>query len=417
MPELTEIMTMDILFPTCAGLDVHKATIVACLRTVQDGKAVHEIRNFSTMTSALLELSEWLSANQCTHVAMEATGVYWKPVWHVLESDFELVLANAAHIRNVPGRKSDVNDATWIADLLAHGLIRSSFVPPRPIQELRDLTRTRKQLRREIVQHTQRLQRVLEDANVKLDSVISDILGQSGRSMLRAIIAGESDPEKLADLGHPRLRCSRRELVEALRGMVTPHHRFLLRQHLRMVEELERTMADFDAQIEGCLAPFVEAVDRLTTIPGISRLAAEVLVAEIGVDMSRFQTVGHLLSWAGMCPRMDESAGKHRSNRLRKGDVWLKQVLVQCAWAAARSKDTYLKAQFLRIKSRRGPKKAAVAVGASILTAAYFMLRDGTSYNELGGDYFLRRDETRVAYRLTQRLKALGYEVEIRKAA
>ncbi len=408
---------MDVLFARCAGLDVHKDLVVACVRSLHDGKPCHEIRSFPTLTSGLLELSEWLSAKQCAHVAMEATGVYWKPVWHVLEPDFDLVLANAAHIRNVPGRKSDVSDAAWIADLLAHGLIRSSFVPPQPILELRDLTRTRKQLRREIVQHTQRLQRVLEDANVKLDSVISDILGVSGRAMLRAIIDGESDPKKLADLAHPRLRCPRHKLVESLRGRVTRHHRFLLGQHLRMVEELERAIVDFDAQIAACLAPFSDEAERLTTIPGVSQLAAEIIIAEIGVDMSRFPTAGHLLSWAGMCPRQDESAGKRRSTRVRKGDVWLKQTLVQCAWAAGRSKNTYLNAQFLRIKSRRGPKKAAVAVGASILSAVYYMLRDKMAYADLGGDYFLRRNEALVAQRLTQRLKALGYDVEIRKAA
>ena len=408
---------MKMLYRRCAGLDVHKEQITACVRLMHAGKLTHQVRTFSSMTSELMELSEWLNENRCTHVAMEATGVYWKPVWHVLENDFELVLANAAHIHNVPGRKSDVNDATWIADLLAHGLIRSSFVPPPPIQELRDLTRTRKQLRREIVQHTQRIQRVLEDANVKLDSVITDILGVSGRRILRAIIGGENTPEKLAELGDGRLHCSRRELVESLRGRVTGHHRFLLGQHLRMVEELEKTIAEFAAQIERVLVPFGNEVERLKTIPGVSRLAAEVLVAEIGVDMTRFPTAGHLLSWAGMCPRMDESAGKHRSNRLRKGDVWLKQVLVQCAWAAGRSKNTYLNAQFLRLKSRRGPKKAAVAVGASILTAAYYMLRDGTSYHDLGHDYFVRRNEAVVARRLTQRLKDLGYEVDIRKAA
>lgn len=401
----------------CAGLDVHKNEIIACARITTGDKISHEVRRFTTMTSGLLELSEWLHAMECTHVAMEATGVYWKAVWHVLEVDFELVLANAGHIRNVPGRKSDVNDATWIADLLAHGLIRSSFVPPRPIQELRELTRTRKQLRSEIVQHTQRIQRVLEDANVKLSSVISDILGVSGRRILRALIEGTRDPEKLADLGSQRLACTRHDLVESLHGMVTTHHSFMLGQHLRIVEELERSISEFDAQIEAALGPFCDAVERLTTIPGISHMAAEVLVAEIGVDMSRFPTVGHLLSWAGMCPRLEESAGKQRSTRLRKGDPWLKTVLVQCAWAAARSKNTYLQAQFLRLKSRRGPKKAAIAVAASILTAAYYMLRDSTVYRDLGSDYFVRRDEGRVVQRLVRRIQRLGYEVELCKAA
>jgi transposase len=260
---------MKVLYPRCAGLDVHKDLVVACVRIVSEGKADHEVRRFATTTSALLELANWIGACACTHVAMEATGVYWKPVWHLLEGHCELVLANAAHIRNVPGRKSDGNDATWIADLLAHGLIRASFVPPTPIQELRDLTRTRKQLTREVVQHSQRIPRVLEDANVKLGSVIADVLGQSGRRMLRALIEGETDPEKLAALGSDRLHCSLDALVEALRGRVTEHHRFLLRQHLRMVEELEHAVADFDARITLQLEPFRDRVERLMMIPGI----------------------------------------------------------------------------------------------------------------------------------------------------
>jgi transposase len=334
-----------------------------------------------------------------------------------LEGHAELVLANAAHIRNVPGRKSDVNDAVWIADLLAHGLIRSSMVPPTPIQEMRDLTRTRKQLTREIVQHTQRIQKVLEDANVKLSSVISNVVGVSGRRILGAVIAGESDPERLADLGHERLRCSRGELVEALRGRVTEHHRFLLRQHLRMIEELERTVSEFDRRLEVALAPFRDDFERLTAIPGVSTTAAQVILAEIGVDMSRFPTAGHLLSWAGLCPRLDESAGKRRSTRVSKGAPWLKTMLVQCAWAASRSQESYLRAQFLRLKARRGPKKAVMAVAASILTAAYHMLRDKSDYRDLGPDYFVRRDAGRVAERLARRIRELGYEVQIQKAA
>jgi transposase len=380
-------------------------------------KATHEVRRFATTTQGLLELADWVQTSACTHVAMEATGVYWKPVWHVLEGHAELVLANAAHIRNVPGRKSDVNDAVWIADLLAHGLVRSSLVPPMQIQQMRDLTRTRKQLGREIVQHTQRIQKVLEDANVKLSSVISEVLGVSGRRILAAVIAGELDPERLAQLGDERLRCSRSELVEALRGRVTEHHRFLLRQHLRMIEELERAVGEFDRRIEAALEPFRDDVERLTAIPGVSTTAAQVILAEIGVDMSRFATVGHLLSWAGLCPRLDESAGKRRSTRVRKGAPWLKTVLVQCAWAASRAKETYLRAQFLRLKARRGPKKAVVAVAASILTAAYFMLRDRAEYRDLGPDHFVRRDSARTAERLARRIRELGYEVHMQKAA
>src|SRR5882724_5272909 len=408
---------MRVLYPRCAGLDVHKDQVVACVRRVEGRQATHEVQRFATTTRGLLELSAWLESRACTHVAMEATGAYWKPVWHVLEEDFELVLANAAHIRNVPGRKSDVNDAMWIADLLAHGLIRASFVPPRPIQELRDLTRTRRQLVREIVQHTQRLQRVLEDANVKLGSVVSDVLGLSGRRIVRALIDGETDPEPLAELGHARLRCSRTELAEALQGSVREHHRFLLRQHLRTIEQLEHTVGEFEARIEALLAPFHADVARLTAIPGISTTAAAVLLAEIGADMTVFPSAGHLLSWAGLWPRLDESAGKHRSTRLRKGAPWLKPVLVQCAWRAARTKNTYLQSQFLRLKARRGPKKAAVAVAASILTAAYHMLRDGVGYQDLGPAHLSRRDSARVAAQLARRIRELGYEVDIRTAA
>jgi transposase len=408
---------MKVLHRRCAGLDVHKDEVVACVRVVKRSKATHEVRRFAATTRGLLELAEWVQASECSHVAMEATGVYWKPVWHVLEEHAELVLANAAHIKNVPGRKSDVNDAVWIADLLAHGLIQPSMVPPTRIQQMRDLTRTRKQLGREIVQHTQRIQKVLEDANVKLSSVVSDVLGASGRRILAAIIEGESDPEKLAVLGSERLRCSHRALVEALSGRVTDHHRFMLSQHLRMIEDLERSVSEFDRRIEVAVEPFRHDIERLTAIPGVSTTAAQVILAEIGTDMSRFPSAGHLLSWAGLCPRLDESAGKRRSTRVRKGAPWLKPLLVQCAWAATHAKETYLRSQFLRLKARRGPKRAAVAVAASILTAAYYMLRDHAEYHDLGPDYFVRRDSSRMAARLAQRIRALGYNVQIQKAA
>jgi transposase len=408
---------MRVLYERCAGLDVHKDLIVACVRRAEGRQATHEIERFATTTRGLLELRAWLESHGCTHVAMEATGAYWKSVWHVLEDGFELVLANAAHIRNVPGRKSDVSDAAWISDLLAHGLIRASFVPPRPIQELRDLTRTRRQLVREIAQHTQRLQRVLEDANVKLSSVVSNVVGLSGRRIVRAMIDGETDAEQLAELGHPRLRCSKKDLEEALRGSVREHHRFLLRQHLRTIEQLEQTVGEFEERIEALIVPFQAEFTRLTTIPGISTTAAQVLLAEIGSDMTIFPSAKHLLSWAGLCPRLDESAGKHRSTRLRKGAPWLKPVLVQCAWAAARTKGTYLQSQFMRIKARGGPKKAAVAVAASILTAVYHMLRDGQDYQDLGPAHLSRRDSDRVAARLARRIRELGYEVDIRAAA
>ena len=408
---------METLHRLCAGLDVHKKEVVACLRTVTGGKAVHEVRRFPTTTRGLLELADWLEEAPCTHVAMEATGVYWKPVWHILEGRFTLILANAAHIKGVPGRKSDVNDATWIADLLAHGLIRASFVPPEPIQELRDLTRTRKQFTREIVQHTQRIQAVLEEANIKLSSVITDILGMSGRRMLKAMIGGETDAAKLAEHGSQRLGASRADLTEALHGRLREHHRFLLAQHLRTIEQLEETITAFDVRIEAALAPFRDMVERLSAIPGLSKTSAQILLAEIGTDMTPFATAGHLLSWAGLVPRLDESAGKRRSTRVKKGAPWLKPVLVQCAWGAARKKSSYFQAQFQRLKARRGAKKAAIAVAASILTTAYHILKDGTFYQDLGPDHFARRDPARTARKLADKIRSLGYDVDIRSAA
>jgi len=407
---------MDLVHPTCAGLDVHQQTVVACVR-VGSGKTVtYAVRTFGTTTQELLALSDWLSTLGCTHVALESNGVYWKPVWHILDGHFELVLANAMHIRNIPGRKSDVNDATWIADLLAHGLIRSSFVPHEPIQELRDLTRTRKQLVREIAQHTLRIQKTLETANVKLTAVLADIMGGSGRAILQALVAGERNPDRLAALASDRVHASRADLVAALHGRVTAHHRFMLKLHLTQIEALETAVREVEARLGEALAPFRVAVDRLITMPGISETAARVIVAEIGFDMSRFPTAAHLVSWAGLCPRLHESAGKRLSTRIRSSNPWLKTTLVQAAWSAARKKDSYLRAQFLRLKSRRGPKKAVIAVAASMLTAAYYMLKDGVDYRDLGGDHFDRRDKAKLAKRLIARLHDLGLTVEVRAA-
>lgn len=402
---------MQVLYPRCAGLDVHKDTVVARVRCVS-APQTDETRTFATTTGALIELQEWLSAHAVTHVAMEATGVYWKPVWHLLEGYFELVLANAQHIRNVPGRKTDVNDAAWIADLLAHGLIRSSFVPPAPIQELRDLTRTRKQLVREISQHCMRIQKILEDANLKLGSVLSDVLGQTGRAILKALIAGESDPEKLADLARGTARKKRSELIQALHGRIRAHHRGLLKVHLELVAALEQALLDIDAAVGKNLAPIQHSARLLTTMPGISEVTAHVVVAEIGVDMTRFPTAAHLLSWATFCPRNDESAGKRRSTRVRKGGTWLKTTLVTAAWAAVRTKGSYLQAQFLRLKSRRGAKKAILAVAASMLTAAYHILKNGVEYRELGADHFTRCDRSKAIARLLRRLNDLGCDVQ-----
>ena len=405
---------MEVLHPRCCGLDVHKETAVACVRLVVDGKTVKEVRTFSTTTAGLLALAEWLTETNCTHVAMESTGVYWKPVWHILsDGDFELVLANAAHVKNVPGRKTDVKDADWISDLLAHGLIRASFVPDTQTQEMRTLLRTRKQLVREKSSHTLRIQKTLEDANIKLDSVISDIIGVSGRKMLKALIAGEKDPAKLARLADHRIKASQETLRETLRGRVTKQHRFLLRLHLDQVDALDAAVAKLDREVEASIAPFRTAVEQVSTVPGIKSLAAQTILSEIGIDMSRFPSSGHLISWACICPRNDESAGKRRSTRIRKGSPWLKTTLVQCAWAATRVKDSYLNAQFHRIRARRGPKKAILAVAASILTAIYHMLKDGTFYQELGPNHIDPRAKERQKNRLIKRLAYLGYAVEL----
>jgi transposase len=377
--------------------------------SVQIYAVLHERRQ-------LLALADWLTAQGVTHVAMEATGVYWKPVWHILEDHVTLVLANAMHIRNIPGRKSDKNDATWIADLLALGLIRSSFVPPAPIFALRDLTRTRKQLVRERARHAQRIQKTLEDANIKLTEVIRDILGVSGRAILEALVAGETDPERLADRSNGRLKAPRAELVEALHGRVTAHHRFLMQLHLTQIDALDAAVAVVEARIREALVPFRAAVSLLTTMPGVSETAAAVILGEIGDDMSKFPSAGHLLSWAGLCPRLDESNGKRRSTRTRQGAPWLKTTLVQIAWPAARKKHSYFHAQFLRLKSRRGPKKAIVAVAASMLTDVYYTLRDGVEFHDLGDQYFVQHDKTRLANRLLQRLRDLGIEVEVKAA-
>jgi transposase len=410
--------TVEVLHQRCAGLDVHKKTVVAAVRLVEGNKVITEVRTFATTTAGLLALADWLTQNGCTHVAMEATGVYWKPVWHVLsDGEMELVLANAAHVKNVPGRKTDASDAAWLAELLAHGLIRASFVPDDQTQELRALLRTRKQLVRERSRHIQRIHKVLEDANIKIDAELSDILGKSGRAMLNAMVAGETDPVRLAALAHPNVKAPQAKLAEALRGRVTRHHRFLLQLHLRQIDGLDASLGMMDSEIEANLAPFRTAVDIVSTHPGISTLSAQGIVSEIGTDMNRFATAGHLLSWTGLCPRNDESAGRRRSNRLRKGAQWLKTTLVQCAHAAKNKKGSYYQAQYLRLRSRRGPQKAICAVAASILTAIYHMLKNGTVYQDLGADHFNRRSKITQTQRLVKRLEHLGYAVEIQPLA
>ena len=405
---------MEVLHAHCAGLDIHKDAVVACARHMVDGAVKREVRSFKTTTKELMALSAWLSVEGCTHLVMEATGVYWKPVWHILaDGEFELVLANAAHVKNVPGRKTDVNDATWLAELMAHGLVRASFVPDEPTQEMRNLLRTRKQFMRERSSHVQRIQKTLEDGNIKLDSVISDVMGLSGRRMIEALIAGETDPAALAALAHRRIKATPAELEAALRGRVTDHHRFMLGLLLQHIDAIDAAITQIDQEVDGKIEPFRTAIEILSTIPGIHQLSAAVIVAEIGIDMARFPTEAHLISWSGLCPRNDESAGKRRSTRMRKGAPWLKTTLIQCAWAAARKKDSYLQAQFHRLRARRGAKKPIGAVAASILTAAYHMLKNGTLYHDLGPDHFDKRAKAKHVDRLVHRLRNLGFAVAL----
>jgi len=414
---------MDTLYERVAALDVHKDTVVACVRIMTEGKATRECQTYSTTTEQLEELRKRLKESGCTHVAMEATGVYWIPVFRILdEGPFELIVANAAHIKNVPGRKTDVNDATWIADLLACGLINASFVPDEDVQELRSLTRTRKQLVREQTRHVQRISRTLAEANIKLDSVISDIMGASGRRIIEAMIRGVRQPSQLAELAGKRLKATPKQLYDTLHGRLTDHHRFLLDLHLKQWDVLDETIRKIDGELDQRTAsmqkenndhtPFRSLIDLLCTIPGVSTVSATAILSEIGCDMSRFPSAGHLVSWSGLCPGKNESAGKRKSSRLRKGAPWLKTMLVQCAWAAKRKKDSYYRAQFFRIQGRRGPQKAICAVAASILTAIYHILKDGTEHRDLGAAYFDRPIKTKVS-RYIAALAKLGFAVQI----
>jgi transposase len=393
---------------------VHKKTVVAATRIVEHGQVRVEVRAFETTTAGLIGLAEWLSEHGVTAVAMEATGVYWKPVWHILstEGSFELVLANAQHVKAVPGRKRDVSDAVWLADLQAHGLIRGSFVPPPEVAELRSLMRTRRQLVRERTSHTQRIQKTLEEANIKLDSVISDVLGQSGRAMLEAMIAGETAPKRLAELANPRIKASPETLMRALDGRLAEVHRLLLRIHLDQIEALERSIAVIERRAEDRLDPFREVVELIVTIPGMSVRSARAVLGETGIDMSRFPTEGQFMSWACMVPRNDESAGKRRSSRLRPGANWLKTTMVQCAWAAVRKTDCRFAALFARLKPRSGAKRAICAVAAEMLRTIYHMLKDGTLYEERRAEH---RPATRQheATRLLRRLARLGFAAQI----
>jgi transposase len=405
---------LDRLVERCAGLDVHKASVTACVRiaTGEGEGARQEIREFATTTQGLLLLRDWLASFEVTLVGMEATGVYWKPIYYMLEDDFELWLLNARHLKNVPGRKTDVQDAAWICQLVEHGLVRPSFVPPKEIRELRNLTRYRKAQIEERTREIQRLDKVLQDAGIKLSSVATRVLGTSGRAMLDALVSGTTDPEVLAELARGRLRSKLPALRDALEGSFSPHHALMVSKILAHVDYLEESIAELSDEVERVIAPFSEKVELLDTIPGVDRRMAETLIAEIGVDMGQFPTHKHLASWAGMCPGNEESAGKRRSGKTRKGSKWLRSALTESARAAARSKGTYLAAQYARLRGRHGSKKAAVAVGHSILVIAYHVLEREVPYEDLGEDYF-HRQRSGEAYtkRLVRQLERLGHKV------
>ena len=409
---------MDVIYARCCGLDVHKRVVVACLISPDaDGAPTKEIRTFTTMTDDLLALSAWLTAAGCTHVAMESTGVYWKPVYNLLEGGFALLLVNARHVKAVPGRKTDAKDCEWLADLLRHGLLQASFVPDRPQRELRELTRYRTSLVRERTAVANRLQKTLEGANIKLAAVATDILGKSGRDILVALVDGQTDAADLAQLARGRLREKLPELERALVGRVEAHQRFMLAEQLAHIDFLDASIDRVSAEVAERVRPDADAIERLDAIPGIGRHVAEALVAEIGTDMERFPTAHHLASWAGMCPGNHESAGKRQSGKTRKGSPWLRALLVQAAHAAARTKGTYLAAQYRRLAARRGKSRAAVAVGHTILVIAFHLLQRGTTYHDLGPGYFDERDRQHVERRLVHRLRDLGYRVTLEPMA
>src|SRR5215208_1240071 len=403
---------MEVIYPRCCGLDVHKREVVACVVTTEsDGMPSKTIRAFGTMTPDILALADWLAAHEVTHVAMESTGVYWKPLWNLLEESFEVLLVNARHVKAVPERKTAVRDCEWLAELLRHGLLTGSFVPDRPQRELRELTRYRTSLVQERSAEINRLQKTLEGANIKLGDVATDLMGLSGRQMLTALASGETDAAAMAQLAHGRLRDKLPVLERALTGRVGSHQRFLLARQLAHIDFLDAAIAEVSAEIAERLRPFEPALERLETIPGVGRRTAELLVAEIGTDMGRFPTPAHLASWAGMCPGNNESGGKRRTGKTRKGSPWLRSTLIEAARAAGRSKRTYLAAQYHRLAARRGTKRAAVAVGHTILLIVYRLLSESDVYRDLGDRYFDDRDRHAVERRLVARLVGLGYKV------
>jgi len=408
---------METIFRCCAGLDVHKSSVEAHVRRLEpDGTLEQQTRHWGTMTGDLKLMAEWLAGLGVTHVAMESTGVFWKPIYNILEERFTLLLVNARHIKQVPGRKTDVKDCQWIAQLLQHGLLRGSFVPPRWQRELRDLTRHRTQITAEKGRTANRIHKVLEDANIKLGSVASDILGTSGRAMLQAMIAGEQDAARMADLAQRQLRGKIPELERALQGRLTEHHRFLLRLLWQQLQDQEALLAELDRRIEACTRPFALQRERLTEIPGIQTRVAEALLAEIGPDMKPFPSAAHLSSWAGMCPGNNESAGKKRSGRTPPGNRWLRQALVQAAWAASRAKKSYLAAHFRRLVGHRGKKRALIAVGHSILVITYHMLSRSQRYQDLGADFLDKLDPKRLTRYHVKRLESLGHTVTLAPA-
>jgi len=414
---------MEVIVERCAGLDVHKDTVMACVRRPGSGtRRAQEIREFRTWTSSLRELRDWLAAEGVTQVAMEATGVYWRPVWTELEAleTVEVLLVNAQHVKNLPGRKTDVNDACWLAQLLECGLLRGSFVPPPVIARLRDLTRYRTKLVQDRAREVQRVQKLLETAGIKLDSVVSDVMGKAARRMLDALIAGQRDPEVMAEMALTRMRPKIAELRLALEGRFDDHHALMLSLHLGHIDQLTATIERLDAEVVREIDPFVEQVARLCTVPGIGQRIAEVVIAEIGVDMTRFPTAAHLASWAGLCPGHHESAGKKRSGKARKGDAALRVALCEAAWSAARTKDTYLAAQFRRFSRRMGKRnegKAIFAVAHTMIVIVWHLLANGVDYDELGGDYFDRRDTTAETRRHVAALQRLGHTVTLDTAA
>ena len=411
---------MKVIYERCAGLDVHKKTVVACRIGVGEDsqRRRQETHTFKTMTNDILALADWLQAGGVTHVAMESTGTYWKPIYNILESNFEVILVNAQHIKHVPGRKTDVKDAEWIAQLLQHGLLKASYIPEAPQRALRDLVRYRTKLVQERTREINRVQKVLEDANIKLSSVVSDVMGVSARAMLDAMVNGDDDPESLAQLAKGRMRPKISELEQALNGRVAGHHRLMLGLHLEHIDELNAKIERLQQEIDRCIAPFNQnrEVERLDGIPGVGTRVAQVIIAELGTDMSRFPTSGHAASWAGLAPGKNESAGRNHSAKTLKGNRHLKAMLVQAAHTVARSKDNYLSAQFRRIARRRGKKRAAVAVAHSILVIAYHLLRDGTEYVEMGSDYFDKLNKHRLERGLVKRLEKLGHKVVLEPA-